>query len=309
MGRKGRVNVVPKKSTIGVKDCNMKTENWVIVCATEIIPSDAHRCIEVCLRDQAEAYIGKNADTMPPTPWSRYSRWKHREKKRRIQAALESQHIPVDYHKKEDSTTISRPVGGLYAAPVSPGERTNFAINLQEAAVRMRHLGAQYNPASIHALMLKFRHPSAAILVFSAGRMVCTGARTQARAIYLLNLAIDMLRHHGYPGLRMKPNSWAIVNVVASARVPAKINVRRLYEANRQYCTYDPDIFPGVPFKKKNQVVNNSGVTVRSKTTILVFDSGSLVITGAKDEDELRDALEECLPDIWAARVRTRRRR
>jgi len=300
-------------TTPTIAACRLTTQNWVITCATEVAPSLARRHWALQARRSADG------DGDGPVPWSRWARFRRRQRGQSARGRW-----LCDYHGADDSMSISKPVGGLYHGPVDPAQRTNFAINLQEAAVRMRHLGVQYNPVRIHALIMKFRRPSAAVLVFSAGRIVCTGAKTQARAVFLLNVMTRMLREHGYPGLRIKPGSWAVQNVVASARVPARINIRRLYEANRQYCTYDPDIFPGVPFRKplskrfrsdprlygraRPPLAGAKGAPAKSKITILVFDTGSLVITGAKSEFGLRAALEDCLDDIWAARVRPRKR-
>jgi transcription initiation factor TFIID TATA-box-binding protein len=282
-----------------IQDCHLNIENWVITCEAEIVPLLSMRHNTMSLWKQETRHI--------KTPWSRYSRWKCRQHER-LRKEQEKRHRWFDYHRKETSTSVSKPVGGLYQSSVEPTQRTNFAINLQEAAVSMRHVGVQYNPARIHALIMKFRRPSAAVLVFAAGRIVCTGAKSQPRAIYLLNVMIYLLRTHGYPGLRIKPGSWAVQNVVASARMPARINVRRMYEANRQHCTYEPDIFPGVTFRK-DEYAQGVHKSTKNKIAILVFDTGSLVITGAKSEKALRSALEECLENIWNARVRTRKKR
>lgn len=275
-----------------IDECLLTTQNWVITCATQMIQPIARISTELKAN---------------PTPWSKYSRWRHNKRTRYEQ---EPHRNPPDYYREQFSTSVSKPVGGLYGTPDSHVYRTNFAINLQETAVRMRHIGVQYNPMSIHALILKFRRPSAAVLVFSAGRVVCTGAKTHIRAVYLLNVTIRLLRQHGHPGLRITPGSWKVRNVVASAKIPARINILKLYEANRQFCSYDPDIFPGVPFRKpqpQEEQDSSAKDTKKSKTTILVFDTGSLVITGAKTEEGLASALKRCIDDIWAARVVPRR--
>ena len=282
-GREELVQPCGKDWVPCVSDCNLIPQNWVITCSTELI-DDARESNRLLPSSETK------------TPWFKSSRY-------RPAPYVRIPSGPVDFHQRRVSTSISKPVGGIYTAPVAPNERTNFAINLLQAAVRMRHLGVQYNQVRFHALILKFRRPSAAVLVFSAGRVVCTGAKTQPRAVYLLNLMVQLLRENGYPGLRIKPDSWSVENIVASARMPSKINVKALYEANQQYCTYDPEIFPGVPFRKPSTRQGNKAITV------LVFSTGNLVITGAKSEEELDYSLQECIPDIWAARVKTRRKK
>ena len=282
-----------------IQDCRLNIENWVITCEAGVVPLLSKRHNAMALWNKDTRYS--------KTPWSRYSRWKCRQHQKLCEEQ-EKRYRMIDYYRKETSTSISKPVGGIYQPTNEPTQQTNFAINLQEAAVDMRHLGVQYNPARIHALIMKFRRPSAAVLVFAAGRIVCTGAKSQHRAIYLLNVMIRLMRTHGYPGLRIIPGTWAVQNVVASARMPTRINVRRMYEANRQHCTYEPEIFPGVTFRK-DEYVRGDRKSSKNKIAILVFDTGSLVITGAKSENALRTALEECIENIWDARVRTRKKR
>jgi transcription initiation factor TFIID TATA-box-binding protein len=50
---------------------------------------------------------------------------------------------------------------------------------------------------------------------------------------------------------------------------------------------YEPEIFPGVVYTVRN-----------SRMTILLFNSGKVVVSGAKDENDIRRAIEEFKKDL-----------
>lgn len=268
-----------------VEECNLTAQNWVITCATEIC--------------SPERSLPQTQDHIKISGYN-----------------------PINFHALKKSKSVSKTTAGSLkkagkasgrggktviksAADVAALEsKTNFSINLFETAKKMRHLGVQYNPSSFHALILKMRQPSGAVLVFSTGRIVCTGPKKQLVATYLLNYTVSLLRKYGYPGLRIKPGTWSVENIVADASISHKINLSVFYARHSECCNYEPSIFPGVTFRKTCQSPGSKGIVI----TLLIYGSGKLVITGAKKEGYIRDALEECLPDIWDARVRHKKR-
>lgn len=171
---------------------------------------------------------------------------------------------------------------------------TRFSLDLHDVAIKLRHLGMQYNPERFHAVIRRFKNPSAAVLAFEGGAIVCTGAKTQERAELLVTTTIKEIAKviPIYKNLKMKPGSWIVRNVVGSATMPFEVNLQRLYDANSQYSAYEPEIFPGATFRLSNPWAR----------AILVFESGNLVITGAQSDKNLSKALSLCLPYIWAAR-------
>jgi len=175
----------------------------------------------------------------------------------------------------------------------SAAKLTRFSLDLHQVAIRLRHLGMQYNPERFHAIIRRFRNPSAAVLVFEGGAVVCTGAKTQERAELLVSSTIrDIASLREYSTLRMRQGSWNVRNVVGSATMPFEIDLQLLYDANAQYSAYEPDVFPGATFRLSNPWAR----------AILLFESGNLVITGAQSDKGLAQALELCMPFIWSAR-------
>jgi transcription initiation factor TFIID TATA-box-binding protein len=256
-----------------IEDCKLTPQNWVITCTTEICSSE--RGVPYGDYASVTGYRPINFRALKQSKSISKTTTSSGKKRKRASS------IAFTDHKNSNLET-----------------KTNFSINLFETAKRMRHLGVQYNPSSFHALILKMRQPSGAVLIFSTGTIVCTGPKRQYVATYLLNYSISLLREHGYPGLRIRPGSWSIENVVADATLPSKINLNYFYARHSECCNYEPSIFPGVTYRKTCEYTKSKGTTI----TILLYNSGRLVITGAKNEQHIKDVLTECLPEIWEAR-------
>ncbi len=170
----------------------------------------------------------------------------------------------------------------------------NVGFDLRQLAAELGTV--QYNPKRFAADILNTDRPKAAVLLFAHGNLVCTGAKTIFMAEFvIMAMAMEIVRL-GYKKLRIRPGSFQVQNVVASARLPDAIDLDKLFSENSEYCTYDPKIFPGASLRPSE---------IHPKT-VLVFPSGNLVATGGQNEDDLRNALEVTLPMIYRCRKRKR---
>ena len=107
-------------------------------------------------------------------------------------------------------------------------------------------------------------------MIFSSGKMVCTGAKSEDMARKAVQEVVRRLKKSGIP---IKHEAEIqIPNIVASANLGGKVH---LEEAARQLSksTYEPEQFPGVIDRMADP-----------KTVILLFASGKLVCAGAKEE-------------------------
>lgn len=53
-------------------------------------------------------------------------------------------------------------------------------LKLKEIALQARN--AEYNPRRFAAVVMRLREPKTTALVFASGKMVCTGAKTEAKS-------------------------------------------------------------------------------------------------------------------------------
>jgi len=138
---------------------------------------------------------------------------------------------------------------------------------------------AKYEPEKFPGLVYRLRKPKTATLLFSSGKMVCTGAKSEASARTAITRVADELKAHGIV-IAGKPEA-RIENIVASADLGGIISLEDV-AARLARTLYEPEQFPGLVYR-----MNEPNVV------ILIFASGKLVIAGAKREAELWLAAEK----------------
>ena len=135
----------------------------------------------------------------------------------------------------------------------------------------------EYYPDQFPGLVFRLKAPKTATLIFSSGKMVCTGAKSEEQAVKAVQTVVQKLRKGG-----VDIRNEAVIeiqNIVASASLGGKVH---LEEAARQLqkSMYEPEQFPGLIHRMSDP-----------KTVILLFASGKLVCTGAKKEGEVYRAV------------------
>ena len=137
--------------------------------------------------------------------------------------------------------------------------------------------GVQYRPERFPGLVYRLRKPKTTTLIFSSGKMVCTGAKSERQAREAATKVADELNRNGIVILG-KPEIQ-IQNIVASGGLGGKIDLEKsTYSLKRTM--YEPEQFPGLIYRMEDP-----------KVVILIFGSGKLVCTGAKKETEVHRAV------------------
>lgn len=135
----------------------------------------------------------------------------------------------------------------------------------------------EYHPEQFPGLVFRLKEPKTATLIFSSGKMVCTGSKSEEQAVKAVNTVVKKLRK-GKIDVQNEA-TIQIQNIVASASLGGKVY---LEEAARQLpkSMYEPEQFPGLIHRM-----------AEPKTVILLFSSGKLVCTGAKKSAEVYRAV------------------
>jgi transcription initiation factor TFIID TATA-box-binding protein len=137
--------------------------------------------------------------------------------------------------------------------------------------------GVEYRPEQFPGLVYRLKKPKTATLIFSSGKMVCTGAKSERLARKAIMKVVDDLKRNGIVILG-KPEIQ-VQNIVASAGLGGRIDLEKtIYSLKRTM--YEPEQFPGLIYRMDDP-----------KVVILVFASGKLVCTGAKKEAEVPRAI------------------
>ncbi|MBS7270183.1 MAG: TATA-box-binding protein [Candidatus Freyarchaeota archaeon] len=156
----------------------------------------------------------------------------------------------------------------------------NQKIDLEKTA--RATLNVEYDPEQFPGLVYRLEKPKTATLIFSSGKMVCTGAKSEKEVHKAVNLILKDLRDVGIIDVNSEP-IIQIQNIVASASLGTDLNLE-LAAYTLPNVMYEPEQFPGLIYRMKNP-----------KVVLLLFTTGKLVVTGAKREEEIYTAVENVL--------------
>ena len=137
----------------------------------------------------------------------------------------------------------------------------------------------EYNPKRFPGLVFRLKRPKTATLIFSSGKMVCTGAKSEKLARSAIKKVVRELRNNGIIVLR-KP-VIIIQNIVASANLQNKVDLEATADL-LDNVMYEPEQFPGLIYRMQDP-----------KTVLLVFTSGKIVSTGGKSEKIVHESVNK----------------
>jgi transcription initiation factor TFIID TATA-box-binding protein len=137
--------------------------------------------------------------------------------------------------------------------------------------------GVEYRPQQFPGLVYRLKKPKTATLIFSSGKMVCTGAKSERQSRKAVMKVLEDLKRNGIV-IDGRPDIQ-IQNMVASAGLGGIIDLEKT-TYSLEKTMYEPEQFPGLIYRMNDP-----------KVVILLFTSGNLVITGAKKEEEVHLAV------------------
>ncbi|MBA7688335.1 Ribonuclease HIII [subsurface metagenome] len=138
---------------------------------------------------------------------------------------------------------------------------------------------AEYRPKRFPGLVFKLKQPKTATLIFTSGKMVCTGAKSEKIAISAVRKVVRELRKAGFI-IRRGPKI-EVVNMVGTADVGGVVDLETAAEF-LDNTMYEPEQFPGLIYRMEEP-----------KVVILLFRSGKVVLKGGKREKEVHEATEK----------------
>ena len=158
----------------------------------------------------------------------------------------------------------------------------NFKCVLDLREIALKAKNAEYNPKRFAAVIMRIKEPKTTALIFSSGKMVCTGARNEEESRQASRIYAKIILKLGFP---VKFTEFTVQNIVASCDVKFPIRLEGLAGAYLNLCSYEPEMFPGLIFHLQNP-----------KVVLLIFVSGKIVLTGAKTRDDIYKAYQTMLP-------------
>ncbi|MFQ5647933.1 MAG: TATA-box-binding protein [Candidatus Aenigmatarchaeota archaeon] len=151
--------------------------------------------------------------------------------------------------------------------------------NIPLAKVSSRLENAEYSPESFPGIVYRIKEPRAATLIFSSGKIVCTGAKS----IDMARKAVDrVVGDINKTGIRMpKKFKVTVENIVASTQIEAKrkLNLETI-SFEMENVEYEPEQFPGLVCR-----------IPEPRLAFLVFGSGKIICTGGRNIEDIHTAL------------------
>ncbi len=165
-------------------------------------------------------------------------------------------------------------------------------IELKKISGRLKD--AEYSPDTFPGVIYRIAQPKTANLIFSSGKIVCTGSKSVEEAGIAVNKVVDDLRK-----LKVKlPNSFdmRIENIVASTQIEAmgRLNLEDISFA-LENVEYEPEQFPGLVFR-----------IAEPRVAFLLFGSGKIICTGARNVEDIHRALVKFRRKLESIGVHTR---
>ncbi|MFH1637242.1 MAG: TATA-box-binding protein [Candidatus Woesearchaeota archaeon] len=142
----------------------------------------------------------------------------------------------------------------------------------------------EYNPEQFPGLVMRIKEPKTSALIFSSGRVVCTGAKSlkkvkEALANIIKNIEKIKIKITEQP----KP---IVQNMVASGSIGIDLNLNSL-AIELENTEYEPEQFPGLVYKLPG-----------TRATFLLFSNGKIVCTGTRSEPKLHEAVDLLIENL-----------
>jgi transcription initiation factor TFIID TATA-box-binding protein len=155
-------------------------------------------------------------------------------------------------------------------------------IPLEKMAATLSN--TEYNPEQFPGLVIRIKEPKTSALIFSSGKIVCTGARSMDKVHESIRKIIKSLEKIN---VKIKGEPQVnIQNIVAAGSVGMDLNLNVL-AMKLENTEYEPEQFPGLVYKLPDQ-----------KATFLLFSNGKIVCTGTKSEEEVNKALDKLIENL-----------
>ena len=166
------------------------------------------------------------------------------------------------------------------------------ALDLQEISDRFAE--AEYKKQRFPGLIYRMKNPKVAILLFSSGKLVCTGAKSVDRSREAVNILRDRIKSlfaEKYPEeLENIPKELdvKIQNIVATGDLGTIINLNKVaVRLSFEKVEYEPEQFPGLVYRIDEP-----------KMVLLLFGSGKVVCTGGKNIEDISIAIDILIDEL-----------
>ena len=154
------------------------------------------------------------------------------------------------------------------------------SLDLNALSLAMDDDGVTYKPEQFPGLVYRMKIPKVAVLLFSSGKVVCTGGKNVEQTMEAVRKVAETAAAAGAK-VRDKLDV-EIQNIVATADLHTDFDLSLIATALlSENVEYEPEQFPGLVYRLKEP-----------KAVILVFQSGKVVCTGTRTPEDAALAVD-----------------
>lgn len=184
--------------------------------------------------------------------------------------------------KVEEETAQEDAASGIVPTLQNIVATVNLDCRLDLKTIALHARNAEYNPKRFAAVIMRIREPKTTALIFASGKMVVTGAKSEDDSKLASRKYARIIQKLGF---NAKFTDFKIQNIVGSCDVKFPIRLEGLAFSHGTFSSYEPELFPGLIYRM-----------VKPKIVLLIFVSGKIVLTGAKQREEIYAAFEAIYP-------------
>jgi transcription initiation factor TFIID TATA-box-binding protein len=165
---------------------------------------------------------------------------------------------------------------------------TSFADKLDLDVIAQSLEEAEYEPEQFPGLVYRLSEPKTATLLFRSGKANCTGAKNVEDVKKTVDIIADKLRKLGVEVYKDKDLKIVIQNIVAISDLGTELNLNEVAMGlGLENVEYEPEQFPGLVYRIRDP-----------KVAMLLFGSGKIVCTGARQTEDVSKAVEKLSEEL-----------
>ncbi len=165
---------------------------------------------------------------------------------------------------------------------------TSFADKLDLDVIAQSLEEAEYEPEQFPGLVYRLSDPKTATLLFRSGKANCTGAKNVEDVKKTVNIIAEKLRKLGIDVYKDKELKIVIQNIVAISDLGTELNLNEVAMGlGLENVEYEPEQFPGLVYRIRDP-----------KVAMLLFGSGKIVCTGARQTEDVSKAVEKLSEEL-----------
>ena len=170
----------------------------------------------------------------------------------------------------------------------------SMGVTLDLSEISERFAEAEYDKHRFPGLIYRMKNPKVAILLFTSGKLVCTGAKNIDQVKEAVNILRDRLKtlfaeKHPEELHNIPENvDVTIQNIVATGDLETVLNLNKAaVYLSFEKVEYEPEQFPGLVYR-----------IGEPKVVLLLFGSGKVVCTGGKNIGDIDIAMDIIIDEL-----------